>query len=88
MKLIKEFSKLIFFSIALNNLETISPCKYDEGPPLVQKSNYAGIPEEVVVGIMSKNKGCSDLSVPTIYTRLATYYTWLLETAGPQPSSE
>ncbi|XP_046639647.1 complement factor D-like isoform X3 [Daphnia pulicaria] len=63
---------------------TISPCQYDEGSPLTQRTNSTGISEEIVVGIMSKNKGCADPSLPTIYTRLSTYYSWILYTAGPQ----
>ncbi|XP_046439165.1 complement factor D-like isoform X2 [Daphnia pulex] len=63
---------------------TISPCQYDEGSPLTQRTNSSGISKEIVVGIMSKNKGCADPSLPTIYTRLSTYYSWILHTAGPQ----
>ena len=63
-----------------------APCEFDEGAPLTQEANYGGIPENIVVGIMSKNKGCGDPSVPSIYTSLATYYSWLLQTAGQQPA--
>ncbi|EFX81487.1 hypothetical protein DAPPUDRAFT_224273 [Daphnia pulex] len=63
---------------------TISPCQYDEGSPLTQITNSTGISEEIIVGIMSKNKGCADPSLPTIYTRLSTYNSWILQTAGPQ----
>lgn len=63
-----------------------APCEFDEGDPLTQEANYGGITENIVVGIMSKNKGCGDPSVPSIYTRLATYYSWLLQTAGQQPA--
>ncbi|EFX81486.1 hypothetical protein DAPPUDRAFT_102473 [Daphnia pulex] len=64
---------------------TVSPCQYDEGGPLTQRTDSSGIQEEIVVGIMSRNNGCADPSVPTIYTRLGSYSTWLLLTAGPQP---
>lgn len=64
----------------------MSPCKYDEGTPLIQQANYGGVSEQIVVGIMSKNQGCSNLSIPSVYTRLATYYSWLLQTAGQQPA--
>jgi secreted trypsin-like serine protease len=66
-------------------LGTVSPCQYDEGGPLTQRTDSSGTPEEIVVGIMSRNNGCGDPSVPTIYTRLGSYSTWLLLTAGPQP---
>ncbi|EFX81483.1 hypothetical protein DAPPUDRAFT_224278 [Daphnia pulex] len=75
-----------FMICAGSDSGTVSPCQYDEGTPLVQMANYGGIPERIVVGIMSKNQGCTDLSVPSIYTRLATYYSWLLQTAGQQPA--
>ena len=86
MQLIKDNLQMNYFIFFfLNNLGTVSPCQYDEGSPLVQKTDFTGIPQEIVVGIMSKNQGCADPNVPTIYTRLVSYYTWLLETAGPQP---
>ncbi|KAI9556744.1 hypothetical protein GHT06_016535 [Daphnia sinensis] len=65
---------------------TISPCQYDEGTPLTQVTNFGGIQQEAVVGIMSKNQGCTDLTIPSIYTRLAAYSSWLFQTAGPQPT--
>ena len=80
---IKTYYRLLFDQ---NCIGTVSPCQYDEGTPLIQKANYGGVPETIVVGIMSKNQGCTDLSVPSIYTRLATYYSWLLQTAGQQPA--
>ncbi|XP_032798197.2 trypsin-4 [Daphnia magna] len=75
-----------FMICAGSDSGTVSPCQYDEGTPLTQIANYGGVPEEIVVGIMSKNQGCADLSIPSIYTRLATYYSWLLQTAGQQPA--
>jgi len=75
-----------FMICAGSDAGTVSPCQYDEGTPLIQNANYGGVPEEIVVGIMAKNQGCVDLSVPSIYTRLATYYSWLLQTAGQQPA--
>ncbi|XP_059350834.1 complement factor D-like isoform X2 [Daphnia carinata] len=75
-----------FMICAGSDAGTVSPCQFDEGTPLTQMANYGGVPEEIVVGIMSKNQGCTDLSVPSIYTRLATYYSWLLQTAGQQPA--
>lgn len=65
---------------------TIAPCEYDEGSPLTQVANYGGVQETIVVGIMSKNLGCGNPSIPSIYTRLATYYSWLLQNAGQQPA--
>ena len=64
----------------------VSPCDYDEGTPLTQLASYTGKEERIIVGIMSKNKGCSDLTVPSIYTRLSAYYSWLLKIAGQQPA--
>jgi len=75
-----------FMICAGSDSGTVSPCQYDEGTPLIQKANYGAVPETIVVGIMSKNQGCTDLTVPSIYTRLATYYSWLLQTAGQQPA--
>ncbi|KAI9556499.1 hypothetical protein GHT06_016288 [Daphnia sinensis] len=59
--------------------DTQSPCHYDEGSPLVQNG--------FVVGVMSRNTGCDAIGtvVPTIYTRLSIYYTWMVATAGIQP---
>ena len=54
-----------------------SPCKYDEGSPLVQNG--------IAVGIMSRNADCTAPYSPTIYTRLSAYYSWLLRFAGSQP---
>ncbi|KAI9556495.1 hypothetical protein GHT06_016284 [Daphnia sinensis] len=62
--------------------DTSSPCHYDEGSPLVQTvggTMYA-------VGIMSKNKGCGLGAQPTVYTRLASYYSWLYRIGGAQPT--
>ncbi len=57
-----------------------SPCAYDEGSPLVQ--DVAGVP--TVVGILSRTDGCSTESYG-VYTRVSIFYSWLLNTAGPQP---
>lgn len=54
-----------------------SPCDYDEGSPLVQ--------DGMVVGIMSKNRGCGDAFPPTIYTRLVAFFSWITSIAGQQP---
>lgn len=62
--------------------DTSSPCNYDEGSPLVQ--TFGGT--MYAVGIMSKNKGCGAGAQPTIYTRLASYYSWLYRIGGAQPS--
>ncbi|XP_046639652.1 trypsin-1-like [Daphnia pulicaria] len=62
---------------------TTSPCDYDQGSPLVQSSDTGNI----VVGIMSKNRGCVAPYPPTIYTRLSSYYPWLKQTAGQQPAN-
>ena len=58
---------------------TSSPCVYDEGSPLIQPP--------YVIGIVSKNNGCtpSPTILPTIYTRLSSYYAWLNRNAGQQP---
>ena len=57
-------------------------CHFDEGSPLVQV--IAG--EPIVVGIMSKTKTC-DATSPSVYTRISVFYSWLYNTAGPQPSA-
>lgn len=62
---------------------TTSPCNYDQGSPLVQATPSGNI----VIGIMSKNNGCVSPYPPTIYTRLATYYSWIMQTAGQQPAN-
>lgn len=54
-----------------------SPCIYDEGSPLFQN--------DYVVGIVSKNDGCTGTVLPTIYTRLSAHYAWLNRNAGTQP---
>ena len=56
-----------------------APCQYDEGSPLVQIIQS----KPTVVGIMSKNKGCS-VDLPSVYTRLSVYYAWFIQTAGTQ----
>ncbi len=65
--------------------DTQSPCRYDEGSPLVQNNNVM----PTAIGIMSRNNGCGTAGAlsfdPTIYTRLSAYYSWLVSTAGPQP---
>jgi len=60
-----------------------SPCNYDQGSPLVQLAQNNIL---FAVGIVSKNQGCGDPFNPSIYTRLAAYYPWLLSTAGQQPA--
>ncbi|EFX71081.1 hypothetical protein DAPPUDRAFT_231560 [Daphnia pulex] len=57
-----------------------SPCSYDEGSPLVQVMDKV----PTVVGILSKTDGCSTESYG-VYTRVSIFYSWLLNTAGPQP---
>jgi len=64
-----------------SNATAGSPCQYDEGSPLVQVVN--DIP--TVVGILSKTDGCSAESYG-VYTRVSIFYSWLLNTAGPQPT--
>lgn len=55
------------------------PCRYDEGGPLVQ--TVAGQP--IAVGLYSKsNATCSG---PSVYTRLSSYYAWMVKIAGSQP---
>lgn len=66
-----------------------SPCTFDEGAPLVQTPS-TGSP--YVVGIMSKNMGCAPATTgalykPTVYTRLSSYYDWLINNAGQQPAN-
>lgn len=58
------------------------PCEFDEGSPLIQTGAYG----TVVIGIMSRNKGCDALQTPTIYTRLSSYYNWFRANAGVQPT--
>lgn len=57
--------------------ETASPCNFDQGSPLLQYG--------YIVGIVSTNQGCATPFVPTIFTRLTSYYAWLLRNAGQQP---
>lgn len=50
-----------------------SPCRFDEGSPLVQ--------DGAVVGIVSQNKGCNPVDnhlPPTIYTYVFPYTPWLV----------
>ncbi|XP_059350262.1 coagulation factor IX-like isoform X2 [Daphnia carinata] len=56
-----------------------APCQYDEGSPLVQYINS----KPIVVGVMSKNRGCS-VDQSSVYTRLSVYYSWFIKTAGQQ----
>lgn len=63
---------------------TVAPCQFDEGSPLVQETNVEGNAELIAIGIMSKNQGCSNAMIPTIYTRLSAYSSWFIQTAGPQ----
>ena len=52
------------------------PCQYDEGSPLVQGTT--------AIGIYSKNKGCSNSTAPSVFTRLSAYFLWMLQHAGEQ----
>lgn len=63
---------------------TVAPCQFDEGSPLVQETYVEGNAELIAIGIMSKNQGCSNAMIPTIYTRLSAYSSWFIQTAGPQ----
>lgn len=63
----------------------ISPCRGDEGSPLVQTVDG----KERVVGIFSHNRGCGDgisppSSEPSIFTRLSANFAWLANIAGVQ----
>ncbi|XP_045034948.1 trypsin alpha [Daphnia magna] len=57
-----------------------SPCQYDQGSPLVQISGS----QHIAVGVMSKAESCS-VDSASVYTRLSIFYSWLQQTAGPQP---
>ncbi|XP_057365136.1 trypsin alpha-like [Daphnia carinata] len=57
-----------------------SPCQYDQGSPLIQSS----IGQDIAVGVMSKTESCS-MDSASVYTRLSIFYSWLQQTAGPQP---
>jgi len=59
-----------------------SPCQYDEGSPLVQ-INAEGI--HTAVGILSRLDGCS-ATAHSVYTRVSIFYSWLINTAGQQPT--
>lgn len=69
--------------------DTVRPCNFDEGSPLVQPSSSGS---EKVVGILSKVTGLggecgSNPYYSSIYTRLAPYYvSWLRGIAGTQPT--
>uniref|UniRef100_A0A0P5THV7 Serine proteinase n=1 Tax=Daphnia magna TaxID=35525 RepID=A0A0P5THV7_9CRUS len=58
-----------------------SPCKYDEGSPLVQNLSDVA----TVVGILSKSDDCSLDTAASVYTRVSIFYSWLINTAGQQP---
>ncbi|XP_057365122.1 trypsin alpha-like [Daphnia carinata] len=60
-----------------------SPCKYDEGSPLVQKLGTDSV--ATVVGILSKSDDCSLDTAVSVYTRVSIFYSWLINTAGQQP---
>ncbi|XP_057365335.1 uncharacterized protein LOC130686060 [Daphnia carinata] len=57
-----------------------SPCQYDEGSPLVQM--FGTVP--TAVGILSKTDGCAS-DAHGVYIRVSVYYSWIANTAGPQP---
>ncbi|KAI9559858.1 hypothetical protein GHT06_013865 [Daphnia sinensis] len=57
-----------------------SPCEYDEGSPLVQTIGTA----PTAIGILSKTEGCS-ATAHGVYIRVSVYYSWIANTAGPQP---
>lgn len=77
-------STMICGSNILNEAKLIGgPCHLDEGGPLVIVDAKVG--DVAVVGIFSKNQNCA-IEVPSIYTRLSTYYAWINKVAGAQPN--
>ncbi len=72
----------MFLSCFSETANAGAPCHYDEGSPLIQ--TIGDVP--TVVGIMSKNKGCS-VDLPSVYTRVSVYYAWFLQVAGRQPEA-
>ncbi|KAK4030083.1 hypothetical protein OUZ56_023041 [Daphnia magna] len=57
-----------------------SPCRYDEGSPLVQM--FGTVP--TAVGILSKTEGCL-AAAHGVYIRVSVYYSWIANSAGQQP---
>ncbi|KAI9556780.1 hypothetical protein GHT06_016571 [Daphnia sinensis] len=63
-----------------NAAAIVGSCRFENGAPLIQ-----GMPP-LVIGIKSLvEPSCSTGQVFTIYTRISTFFDWLLISAGPQP---
>lgn len=55
----------------------IDSCQGDSGGPLVVPGGPTGWTQ---VGVVSFGKGCGQAAYPGVYTRVATYFDWILET--------
>lgn len=54
-------------------------CNKDEGSPLIQTSGA----EPIAIGLYSRsNVTCA---APAVFTRIVSYYPWLVKEAGAQP---
>lgn len=63
-----------------NSAAIVGSCSFENGAPLIQ-----GTPS-LVIGIKSVvEQSCATGQVFTIYTRISTFFDWLLISAGPQP---
>ncbi|XP_057365132.1 serine protease ami-like [Daphnia carinata] len=83
-----DTTTMICSTVSLAAVPSGSACQYDEGSPFVQEFTDPADPSLVIptaVGIFSKTEGCRSDSLG-VYTRLSVYTTWLLETAGQQPT--
>lgn len=56
-------------------------CTWDSGGPLVRASDY------MLVGIVSRGKGCGLSGVPGVYTRVSSYLDWI-DRARNAPSGQ
>jgi len=59
-------------------------CSGDSGGPLMQVNSLNGPPKYYFIGIVSfGTKSCGVFETPAVYSKVAAYITWILNTMHP-----
>ncbi|XP_023348081.1 uncharacterized protein LOC111716820 [Eurytemora carolleeae] len=55
-------------------------CQGDSGGPMVTHEDPSNPGKSVLVGIVSRGKGCGQTGQTAIYTRVSAFYNWIVDT--------
>merc|ERR1712159_699986 len=76
--------------ICAGGVEGEDACTGDSGGPLTLRTDNRNEEKRwnLLVGIVSWADGCGEKDVPTVYTRVSSYLTWIEEFSGVRPEGE